>query len=461
MSLPKLLIDPLRPALPDGAPCDTKVLVRVQAPPAPEAAEPRPPLHLALVLDRSGSMSGKPLAEAIRCAQAIVRKLTPRDQVAVVIYDDMATVLVPCAPVADPERICRRLGRVHSGGSTNLHQGWELAVGQLREAAVPGAISQVLLLSDGQANRGIVEPAALAAECAKARAIGIGTSTYGLGMGFEEGLMTAMANHGQGRAYYGEDAEDLMGPFQEEFELLSDLFTPELVLRLVPAPGVRIRMVNPYPALGISGWALPSLPYAGEAWAVAQVTVAAEALAQRDPEGRIGLFRPTLEWKGRGGERHTLEGEAFSLPLLPEAEVAALPEAGPVLARLRDLKIAELQEAIYQTALDDDWQKARQLLDELRALAGEDPELQEITRNLEAMASDRDGRRLAKETRFSHQYFSMRSECVREPEGPDPTELKTYFQRKTRFGKQGPQPPRSSRKDPQPQDPPSSTDLED
>ena len=84
---PTILITPLRPAVAaeGGA---IEVLVRVQAPERPPAAtgttQPRIPLRLALVVDRSGSMSGEPLTEALRCVQHIGALLQPDDQLAVV-----------------------------------------------------------------------------------------------------------------------------------------------------------------------------------------------------------------------------------------------------------------------------------------------------------------------------------------------------------------------------------------
>ena len=83
--LPTLLATPRRPALLAGHDNTLEVLVRLQAPDAPAALPQRNPLHLSLVIDRSGSMSGKPLAEAQRCAEFVLDGLLPSDRLSLVV----------------------------------------------------------------------------------------------------------------------------------------------------------------------------------------------------------------------------------------------------------------------------------------------------------------------------------------------------------------------------------------
>jgi hypothetical protein len=96
-------IQPERSALLAGHPQTIHALVRIQAPAAPAANQQRQPLNLALVIDRSGSMSGTPLREARRCVQMILRSLQPTDSVAVVAFDDEVTVTVNEVRCADED----------------------------------------------------------------------------------------------------------------------------------------------------------------------------------------------------------------------------------------------------------------------------------------------------------------------------------------------------------------------
>jgi len=100
------------------------VLVRVQAPDAPAEQPQRNPLHLALVIDRSGSMSGQPLDEAKRCAEFVLDGLQATDRLSVVVYDDHVQTLVPTTTLHDKEFARRAIRGIDSGGSTDLHGGW-------------------------------------------------------------------------------------------------------------------------------------------------------------------------------------------------------------------------------------------------------------------------------------------------------------------------------------------------
>jgi Ca-activated chloride channel family protein len=104
----------------------------------------------------------------------------------------------------------------------------------------------VLLLSDGRANRGECNPRVLAEDAARIAGTGISTTTCGLGAHFDEFLMLEIARAGQGSAYYGERAEDLIDPFREELELISSLVARRLRLSLAPGDGVDLKVLNGY-----------------------------------------------------------------------------------------------------------------------------------------------------------------------------------------------------------------------
>lgn len=211
-------------------------------------ARGRLPMNLALVLDRSGSMEGAKLAAAREAAALLVRRLSPDDVVSVVTYDDrVTTVASPATGAAQPDLV-RRLLAIEAGGSTNLSGGWlrgrELAESVRRE----GAVNRVVLLTDGQANAGITDPARLTALAAGARADGVTTTTIGFGADYDESLLRAMADAGGGNTYYVERPDQAPGVFEEELDGLLTLSAQNVAIEVRPGPGVRfVRLHHDYP----------------------------------------------------------------------------------------------------------------------------------------------------------------------------------------------------------------------
>ena len=130
MTTPTLLLTPRRTALLADHDNALDVLVRVQAPDLPAEQVPkRSPLNIALVIDRSGSMSGQPLDEAKRCAEFVIDGLTAADRASLVVYDNNVNTLVPLTALTDREVFRRAIRAVTSGGMTNLHGGWLAGAG--------------------------------------------------------------------------------------------------------------------------------------------------------------------------------------------------------------------------------------------------------------------------------------------------------------------------------------------
>ena len=152
------------------------MLVRVQAPDAPAELPKRNPLHLAHVIDRSGSMSGQPLDEAKRCAEFVLDGLQATDRLSLVVYDNQVQTLVPTMLLHDKEFARRAIRDIDSGGSTDLHGGWFQGAETLAPHTKENITSRVILLSDGCANHGLLDHDQIFAQCAEFARAGVSTS---------------------------------------------------------------------------------------------------------------------------------------------------------------------------------------------------------------------------------------------------------------------------------------------
>jgi Ca-activated chloride channel family protein len=353
-----LVLSPLRAGIP-AAGGTLEVLVRVQAPAQPETPAgsgpaPRLPLRLAVVVDRSGSMSGQPLDEALLCVDHIASHLQPSDQIAVVLYDDHVQVPVPLRPANDLAMIRSALQGVTSGGSTDLHAGWQEGFQQLSSpvpalARETGSLSRVILLSDGQANAGLVEPASIEAACAAALSAGISTTTVGLGRAFHEELMLGMASAGGGQQYYGQLAQDLMDGFDQELSLLQALCGRGLRLTLVPAPGVVVEPLGVVQQGPDGRFALSDLAWGAEAWMMVRLHVSAAVQQAGIGEGAPtrALLSATVQASDLQGLPVTAHSPVMVLPAFDHAAHALLPVDGAVASRLQEVQFSSGAQQVH------------------------------------------------------------------------------------------------------------------
>jgi Ca-activated chloride channel family protein len=155
----------------------------------------------------------------------------------------------------DQHLIEASIGQIWSGGSTNLSGGWLKGVEQLGTIAGGQGPKKVLLLSDGHANVGIDDAGELAKLARGAADDGVGTTTIGFGDGFDEDLMTGMANEGSGSAYFAPGVDDVPGIFAQEFDDLVALVAQNLSVEIRPDPDTvpMVSILNEFPVVSVPG----------------------------------------------------------------------------------------------------------------------------------------------------------------------------------------------------------------
>ena len=121
----------------------------------------RPPVNAAIVLDKSGSMSGEKIQRAREAAIMALDSLSEGDYVSVVTYDGTVRVVVPATEVSRRYWIADAIRTINAGGSTALFAGVSKGAGEVRKYLARQRVNRVILLSDGLANVGPSTPGEL------------------------------------------------------------------------------------------------------------------------------------------------------------------------------------------------------------------------------------------------------------------------------------------------------------
>jgi Ca-activated chloride channel family protein len=349
-SQPLIRFRPLRPAVTADQPSALELLISIATPelPAELQARPRPPLNLALVIDRSGSMSGRKLSYARKAARFLAGELTARDRLAIVTFDDEVTVVMPSTPVSDPQPFLAAISTIHSGGSTALFDGWLAGATQVANHLDPAALNRVLLLSDGQANHGLTDQQQIAAKVAGLTARGISTSAFGLGDGFDEDLMGAMATAGDGTLAFIESPGQLADLYASELQGLATTAGKRVSLGIRAKHGAElVDVLNDLDATEFGNFRLPNLRAGQELNVGVRLQLPAWAPNQE-------LLSVRLAWDAPGASERQSLIQILTLPVMAAADLKELDTDPSVAEQLALLQAnRERRRAIEQLDLGD------------------------------------------------------------------------------------------------------------
>ena len=212
----------------------------------------RPGQAVQVVLDRSGSMEGGPLDAAKGSLLKLIDRLAPQDSFGLVAFDDSALVIAPTRTMADHHMpsLRKAIREINTGGSTDISAGYLLGLRELNRVQAQGG-STILLISDGHANAGEKDPKFFAEVSTKSAQDKVTTSTIGLGTGYDETILEALAQGGGGAHRFAGTIDEAVGAIVAEVDDLLDKSIVNAVLRLTPAAAMKraplIRVVQRLP----------------------------------------------------------------------------------------------------------------------------------------------------------------------------------------------------------------------
>ena len=166
-------------------------------------------LALALIIDRSGSMSGPKMDLTKEAARGAAELMNPQDLITVVTFDSQAQTVVRLQPASNRQRILSDIAQIRASGGTNVLPGLQEAFDQLLSARARK--KHAIVLSDGQSPaEGVRE---LVDEAAGG---GITVSAVGVGDGADLALLQTIAARGGGRFYQTRDPASIPRIFTRE-----------------------------------------------------------------------------------------------------------------------------------------------------------------------------------------------------------------------------------------------------
>ncbi len=318
----------------------------------------RKPSNLVFLVDVSGSMNQPDKLPLVKQSLKILTEnLSAQDSVALVTYADDSRIILPRTGIDHRDRILAAIDQLEPGGSTaeasGLDTAYELAAASLK----PGAISRVIVCTDGDANVGPHDFAELLKIIEGRAKQGVALSTIGFGMGnYKDAAMEQLADKGNGNNYYIDSLDMAKRVFADQLTSTLEVAAKDVKLQVEFDPHV----VSRYRLIGYENRAVADRDFRNDAVGGGQVgwghqVTALYELELADASKPLG----TLRIRRKLPEAETSSEEAYAMAAPP---AASIKDAAP------DLRFA-FAVAAFADVLRGNEDAAHWSLDEIDALA--------------------------------------------------------------------------------------------
>ena len=326
--------------------------------PSPKLPGARPPINIAIVIDRSTSMQGQRLDQVRTATLAILSELTPRDRASVVAFGDHAELIASPQQAREMSSARARLSLLQAGGGTEIGQGLKLGLSQLRRNFIQDGVNHLILLTDGR-TYGDEDLCLQLADIAASH--GIIINSIGIGADWSDRLVDEITARTGGNVTFLDSPRTIASFLQQIFDRLGRVYASRMSLQGNLAQQVDLRsafrlLPEPMPLSD----SLPIL--IGDLGREGKIQILLELIVH--PIGKIGELE--LAHLSVQGDVLGMGDATDTLPLRVQMKVTDQPDTNPppqeLLSTLSYIALYRMQEkARHEAELGQSQQAARRL----------------------------------------------------------------------------------------------------
>lgn len=207
------------------------------------------PISLIAVVDRSGSMTGEPIARVKEGLHAVIDKLGEKDRLGIVIYGTTSLVHQPVIDVAgNKEALHRAVDAIAIDGSTSMEAGMKLGFATaFAELPNSRGKTRMMLFTDENPNTGNTTAEGFMAQAIDGSRKGVGLTTIGVGAHFDGALATRVSSVRGGNLFFVPREGAATELFAKEFGNMVSEVAQDLVISIDPTPGVKVGAIYGVP----------------------------------------------------------------------------------------------------------------------------------------------------------------------------------------------------------------------
>lgn len=183
-----------------------------------------PPLNIAFVIDKSGSMLDYDKIDWVKDSfRVFADQVREQDFISLVVFDTSAKVLIPSKRIRnyqDKQEFIRVVNGIQAGGGTNVYDGMSLGYAQVVANFSREYINRVICLTDGEHNSGGMGTQDILNLAERFNNQDINISTIALGASADISLMVDTAIKGGGSSRFISDHAAMVKTFGSELDRL-------------------------------------------------------------------------------------------------------------------------------------------------------------------------------------------------------------------------------------------------